>query len=299
MKAVGDEAKPNAPMQEVGRGPSHPDGNLGDVANMQRSFSNGREESPSEILSTTSRSASRQGDRTNAPTVDAGNRYKVARALTAISTFLGTAAPDRLDDKFKKGKASEWPEIPAENLRNKKLPQIHSQYNLHRDADGNITPARRRAGSFVGSVASGVCVESPQSPQSRSPSPFPSPTTPRRSHANTLPVERPSFELQNPPAPSAGTTRGRARQRRDTLDVPSAVHYGHTRNNIFVSSISSTVTMPGGQSSPTIVVSSDPDTSSPAHPSSPVHPSTLPSTELLLPSEPLPMPARAALPPSS
>jgi hypothetical protein len=149
---------------------------------------------------------------------DAGNRRKVAKALTTMNNYLGTAAHDRFDDsEFKRGKAVDFPEIPGEERRNRALPQIREQYNQYQDTDGNVTPVLReqpsRAGRFTDSVASGLGVEgssttprsaSPQSPQSpHSPSPFPSPTTPRRPHASTLPAER----------------------TRDTLKVPSPVHH--------------------------------------------------------------------------
>lgn len=320
LKAVKEEANPNTSMhhcncsiQEVGIGlspaSSHSVATPGAI-DMRLSFSNGGGGTSSEIVPTTSRPAPGQGHQARPSSVaDAGSRRKVARALTAVGIYLGTAAPDRFDDsEFKRGKALDFPEIPGEEHRNRALPQIREQYNQCRDADGNVTPVlreqRSRAGSFTGSVASGLGVEgssttpravSPQSPQSpHPPSPFPSPTTLGRPHASTLPNERTSFELQNLPSSScAGLTGGRLRQRRDTLEVPSLVYHSPTRNSLSASSVTSIVTTPKGQSSPAIVVSSDPDTSSPVHTLF-LNPPTPPS-----PSEPQPRPPTAASRPSS
>ena len=117
--------------------------------------------------------------------------------------------------------------------------------------------------------------------------------SPRRPHANTLPNERTSSELQNPPSSSSdGSTEvrcdggRRSRCHRRSITVT-------TRNNHPLPPSAPCVHIPQGQSSPTIVVSSDPDTSSPAH--SPV--SNPPAASS--PSEPLPTPSKAASPPSS
>lgn len=272
---------------------------------MPRSSSNDGRGPSTEIVTTTSLPAPRQGhqaERTR--TADAGNRRKVANVLTAISNYVGTAAYERFDDsEFKRGKAVDFPEIPGEEHRNRELPRIREQYNQYQDAHGNVRlrEQRSRAGSFTNSVASGLGVEgsstksraaSPQPPQSpHSSSPLPSPTTPRRPHASTLPAERTSFGLHNPPSSSsAGPSGGMLRQRRDTLEVPSPVHHSHTRNNPSTSSIISIVTTPQGQSSPAIVTS---DTPLPAN--TPVfNPPEPPS-----PSESLTTPPTAAPPPSS
>ena len=286
------EASPNASMhhrngsmQEVGRALSTASSHsvaTPDATDMRRSFSNGDRGASIEVLPTTSQSAPEQGHHAKqSGMADAGNRRRVAETLTAIGNYLGTAAPDRFDDsEFKHGKALDFPEIPGEEHRNRALHQIREQYNHSRDAEGNVTPMLReqssRAGSFTGSVASGLGVEgssitpraaSPQPPQSpHSPSLFPSPTTPRRPHANTFPVERGSFELQNPLlSSSTGSAGDRLRQRRNTLEVPSPVHHSPTWNSPSASSITPIVTVPEGRSSPAIMVSSDPDTFSPAH----------------------------------
>jgi hypothetical protein len=320
LETVKEEANPNASMhhcncsmREVGIGVSTGSSHsvtIPGATDMRHSFSNGGRGTSSEIVPTASRPAPGQGHQAKRPwTADAGNRRKVAKALIAIGNYLGTAAHDRFDDsEFKRGKALDFPEIPGEEHRNRALPRIREQYNQCRDEDGNVTPVlreqRSRAGSFTDSIASGLGVEGssttpraapPQSPQSpHSPSPSPSPTTPRRPHTSTLLAERTSFEPQNPPSSSsASSTGGRLRQRRDTLEVPSPVHHSPTRNNPSASSITSIVTISEGQSSPAIVVSSDPDSSSPAH--TPVfNPPAPPS-----PSEPLLTPPTAASPSSS
>jgi hypothetical protein len=81
-------------------------------------------------------------ERYGTTTTDLGNRRKVAKALIAISKFLGTASHKRLDDsEFKHGKALDFPDIPAEEQRNSTLPQIRTQYNQVRDNKGERDPA--------------------------------------------------------------------------------------------------------------------------------------------------------------
>jgi hypothetical protein len=290
LEAVKEEANSNASMHHrnfsmQGVGIRLPTASSHSVAtpgatDMRRSLSNGGRETPSEIVPTASRPASGQDHQAmQSWTADAGNRRKVARALTTISNHLGTAAHDQFDDsEFKHGKALDFPEIPGEEHRNCALRQIREQYNQCRDADGNVTPVLReqasKAGSFTGSVASGLGVEGssatpgaalPQLPQSpHSPSPFPSHTTHQAPQASVLPVERTSLELQNLPSSSTSSTGDRLRQRRDMLEVPSPAYHSPTRNNLPASSVTSVVTITEGRSSPAIVVSSDPDISSPA-----------------------------------
>lgn len=90
---------------------------------------------------------------------------------------------------------------------------------------------------------------------SREPSPSPSPRRP---------------ELQDlPSSSSAGSPGGRSRTRRDTSDtlqVPSQAHVSPARSNPLASFETSAVYIPRDENSPTIVVSSDPDTSSEAGP---------------------------------
>jgi hypothetical protein len=220
------------------------------------------------------------------------NKRKVVKMFTAISNYLGSQLFD--DSGFKSGKATEFPVVPGEEHRNERLPQIREQYNLSRDADGSVTPALRRshsmAGSFNGSFASGFGVEdSSTMPGTAS---FPSPFAPPP-HAATLPAKRPSFELQShPSSSSAGATGGRLRQWGNSLEVLSWVHHSPTRNNPSASGIDSIVNIPEGQSSPAIVISSDPGTSSSAH--TPVSDPPTSSS----PSEPLPTPSTPASPPS-
>jgi len=224
----------------------------------------------------------RPGQRSMSLTSDVGGRRKVARTLTLVSNFLGTAAHDAFDDsEFKRGRAVDFPEIPGEASRNRALSQIREQYNQPRDRDGNITPGlqrqRSRNGSPTGSYVSGLGitdgdpsspVQPPASPRpSRSSSTTSSPTrSPRRPHSSTFPVQRPSVELQTgsfAPSVASGETP-RRRSRRDTLDVPSPVHHSSSRNEgpsspIAPSIIQMTASGPGP---PMIVVSPDPDTTS-------------------------------------
>lgn len=255
------------------------------ATDMPQSHSNGDGGTPSEIVPTPTRSTTGQGHQAKRfGTTDAGNRRKVAKALTAVGSYLGTAAQDRFDvSDFKRGKALDYPELPGEEHRNPDLPQIRREYNQYRDADGNATPEPRppsRAGSFIGSVGSRVSIEG-------------STTTPREAshHSPQSPHEPSSFELSSPPSSSIGSTGGMLRQRRDTLEVPSPTHHNPTRNNVSAFSTIPFVTIPKDRSPPIITVSSDPDTSSPTHAPD------LNTPEPLSSSEPLPPPPPAALHP--
>jgi hypothetical protein len=306
LETVTEEANPNASMHhcncamhEGGTGlfaaSSHPVATLG-ATDMRHSSSNSIRETSSEILPTTSQTSPGQGHKVKR----AGSRPRVAKALIAVSNCLSTPAQDQFDlSWFKRGKARNYPEVPGEALRNRMLTQVRGKYNQSRDADGNVTPVLRgshsRAGSFTSTVPSGIGVEdNSTTPTAASfPSPFVPPPIPRRPHAATLPAEQPSFKLQNfPSSTSASATGGRLRQRGDLLEVPSHVHNSPTRNNPSASTVNSIVNIPNGQSSPAIMISSDPSTSSSAH--APV--CNPPASSL--PSEPLPTPSMLASPPS-
>jgi hypothetical protein len=285
LEAVKEETNPNPPthhrtpsMQEVARDVSPSSSHsvaTPSAMDVPRSPSNGGGRASGEIEPTIRRAT------TWKDFTDVGNRRRVARALIAFGDRLGTAAPDQFDDSgFKHGKAVDFPEIPGEEQRNSALSQIRDRYNQSRDADGNVTPGLRRqhsrAASFTGSDASGLGVEGGST--------TPRAASPRRPHANTFPTERTSSELQNTLSHSSAGSNGGRIGRRDTLEVPSPVHHSHTRNNPSTSSVASVVTIPKGQSSPTIVVSSNRGSSSPTH--TPVSNPPAPSS----PPEPPPTP---------
>ncbi|RFU81955.1 transferase family III [Trichoderma arundinaceum] len=185
-------------------------------------------------------------------TNDSGNRRKVAKIFVSVGNTLGAKTQDWFDDsEFKRGPALDWPEIPGEFWRNKRLQDIRDQYNPHRDADGNATPlprSRSRASSYMG----GIRDVSPQPglSLSRSHSPTrPPPSLPRQQRASTLP-ETHSFGLPaHAPAPLASQSRGRQRVRRDTLEVPPASHHNPLHIH-YPEPVTPTITMSGGRSSP-------------------------------------------------
>ncbi|KAL9085263.1 MAG: hypothetical protein Q9165_007697 [Trypethelium subeluteriae] len=126
-----------------------------------------------------------------AQTVDVGSRRKVAKALTAMGNFFGTAHRDWFDDsEFKRGKALDFPEIPGEEHRNPDLTQIRDAYNPRRDSAGNATPVHPEQRSRASSL--------------------------NRSGAS----DRHGEGSSTPP-----------RVRRDTLEVPAQVHHSPTRYN--------------------------------------------------------------------
>ncbi|PGH28069.1 hypothetical protein AJ80_00325 [Polytolypa hystricis UAMH7299] len=228
--------------------------------------SNGDRGSISERGSTISRFTSGPGQ----PPERSWQAGKVAKALTKIGNYLSDSAHARLDvSEFKRGLAVDFPEIPGEEPRNRNLHKIRERYNPSRDADGNATPLSR-VGSFSrlsveGSSSTTPRAVSPQPPQSRrSLSTSPSPGTPQRLRASTVPGGWASFDTHNPPS-SAGSNRGRT-QRRDTLEVPTPAHHSPMQQRdsspVF---ITSNFTVAGGQSSPAIIVSADPETYTPEH----------------------------------
>ncbi|KAL2831345.1 hypothetical protein BJY01DRAFT_254283 [Aspergillus pseudoustus] len=193
-------------------------------------------------------------------TPDHGSRRRITRVLVRLGTSLSIAAHDRLHDyEFKEGPALDFPEIPAEPQRNGALQQIREQYNRKRDSSGNSTLSRVGSNASMASYSISPC-SSRQSTRSRSPSPF------RASSPSRSTGVRNSSELQNTAvSPSADDPLNRPRRRTNTLEVPVPVHHVPTRRSPSVLSISSsTYTIPGGQTSPTIVVSADDDDESPA-----------------------------------
>lgn len=176
--------------------------------------------------------------------VEGGSRHRVAELLTAVGNKLGTATQDSFDiSKFRDGQALDFPEIPGEKERNSNLARVREIYNQRLEPDGTpaVQASRSRASSFIGAGPSGHALDglrssadiSPRPDLSRSVSPAPSSSGAIRQRASTLPVaERSSYELHQvvtlPSGPNG--SRGRQRARRDTLEVPAAVHFNHHRH---------------------------------------------------------------------
>ncbi|KAI0172675.1 hypothetical protein GGR52DRAFT_417172 [Hypoxylon sp. FL1284] len=191
-------------------------------------------------------------ERTSTAGRDVGHRRKVAKVLTKISNYLGTASEHQFDDsEFRHGKAMDFPEIPGEEMRNPALMQIRQVYNQPRDEDENAgsSPGKRpsRSGSFARSVRSTTSAEG-SARMSRAPS----------IHQPPSPVSRGTFDLGEP---SSSDARGRPTQRRATLEVPEQTYQGslhYARSPSPAATIDTTVSnVPG---SPAIVISPDPNT---------------------------------------
>ncbi|KAK1830901.1 hypothetical protein QBC39DRAFT_100959 [Podospora conica] len=189
---------------------------------------------------------------------DAGNRRKVAQALTTLSNAFGTASSDRYNDsEFKQGPALDFPEIPGEPYRNRDLSQIREQYNKR--VDGISTPGRRsRASSRNRSTASAR--RAPLTTHN-SGSFFLSPPTSARPPLQVATAD-PDHGISPP-------TESRAATGADCLAVPSPAHLAPPPTSPTTPS-PPVVKIPGSPSSPRVVVSFD-DASSffPAGPSSP------------------------------
>jgi len=192
---------------------------------------------------------------------DAGNRRKVASALTALSSAFGTASSDRYDDsEFKRGPAVDFPEIPGEQNRNRDLSQIRERYNIR--GDGISTPGgRSRASSCNRSTASGRYATGPPLTTHNSDSFFLSPPSSARPHLEVTTAD--------PDEDISPSIKDRAPTGADRLAVPSPVHLippaaSPTTTNAPV------IKIPGSPSSPTVVVSFDDASSFPfAGPSNP------------------------------
>lgn len=177
----------------------------------------------------------------------AGMRPEVGRILSNIAHKFGTADPDRHDDhEFRHGKATGFPEIPGEGNRNRDLIRIKEQWGQSgADDDDDLTPRgrRSRANSFTSSVRGAAGVARSVSMSPRAPSPHPEvgvrPTGPALS---VLPASHPRSSHETnliiPTPPSS------------EMDRPK--------------SHSTVVTLHSGHDSPSIVVSSEPESSDPS-----------------------------------
>jgi hypothetical protein len=205
---------------------------------------------------------------------DVANRRAVATFLTSFGNRINETALNSFDDgDFRRGRATDYPQIPGEVLRNPTLLHTMESYNPVRDADGNATPLRR-SGSFI-SLANSEASASARSPTS--------PIVHGGSYDSMRTIERPSFELQDIPSSSSKASDGpKTPLRRDTLTVPNPLHHTSSQNNAPTFSDAPVVTVLEGLNSPAIVVS--PGT----RPASPVlSPATSPKDS---PSELLPPP---------
>jgi len=266
MEQLKGEETPDAPtirrvpsMQEVRRDSSPPEPNattsprtLDLSVRRARTFDGQRDRQPSverdPLTSPLHRAATMD---------DKGNRRRIAKVFLAIGDKLGSASADQFDDsEFKHGKALDFPEIPGEENRNKDLNRIRGRYNT--DA------GRERSRSRAGSVRS---MASQNGGEGGSVSRMPSPAPGRLPRISTMPAEGDSSELNHTPTRGSNSER---LGRRDTLDVPLPVHFGHRRNDSSGSFSAPFVARFEEPGSPGIVVSPDPEeviefTDEPAH----------------------------------
>ncbi|KAK0727744.1 hypothetical protein B0T26DRAFT_143893 [Lasiosphaeria miniovina] len=179
------------------------------------------------------------------------SRRRVAKALTQFTNWLGVAA--HVDDsEFKRGRATDYPEIPGERHRNPELSRIRDTYNPARDADGNATPVpwegRSRANSYMTAGST--------TPRATSPSPS------ARLRSVTLP-DQPTTSglLRTPSSPSWSILPLVDARHGNILEVPPPSHHSPSWSNAHSHPLTTTsiVSVPSGPSSPAIVVSSDTD----------------------------------------
>lgn len=181
---------------------------------------------------------------------DAGNRRKVARALTTLSNAFGTASSDRYDDsEFKRGPALDFPEIPGEQNRNRDLSQIRERYNIR--GDGVSTPGGRSRASSCNRSTSGRDTTGPPLTTYNSDSFFLSPPS----------SARPLLQMTtaDPDQDISPSTRGRALSGADRLAAPSPVHLlpPPTSPTSPTSTNAPVEKVPGSPSSPRVIVSFD------------------------------------------
>ncbi|KAI1826792.1 hypothetical protein F4861DRAFT_46384 [Xylaria intraflava] len=186
------------------------------------------------------------------------HRNKVATLLNQFSEYLGTPAADRYDNsEFRRGQR-EFPEIPGEAGRVADLEKIRDVYRHSRnEADGaSVTPGLSR----INSTSSLNHYEGGSTSRARSPAPVPrSPL-----HSSTLPAGRneyPSPDLARVASQIAGPSQ---RRRRDTLQVPRQPRPAYVRpRNVSSPSTASPITILGTRGSPNIIVSAEPEETSP------------------------------------
>ncbi|KAI0401126.1 hypothetical protein F4802DRAFT_609659 [Xylaria palmicola] len=179
------------------------------------------------------------------------HRKRVADWLEWVTDYVGTPKVDRYDNSVFQAGKSEFPVIPGEENRVPDLEKIRTTYRRsHQPEDGgSIIPAISR----VNSLSSFHIIESGAANRHASPSRSPS-------RSNTTPVE-----------PNGSHDLGRVptspRQRRDTLDVPNRprpVHF-HPRQSSSSSTPPQTIYF-DRENSPMIVVSAEPEETSPTTP---------------------------------
>jgi hypothetical protein len=188
--------------------------------------------------------------------IDNKHRNTIARSLHQISEYLGMPAANPLGSGFLEGRALEFPTVPAEEYRNSQLAQTQDKYTSSRQQGDHHELSR------VNSVSSIRTSEGGPTNREASPSRPPGP----RSRSNTAPVEpnESSFELN-------GTATGMVR--RETLQVPNQPGPVHTRpRNSSASSATSPTTILDTQGSPKIVVSAEPEETSPNTPTIDAYP---------------------------
>ena len=201
-----------------------------------------------------------EGDSSDAPKLDF--KRKVIRVLIRFIKYFGTPARGRFDvTEFRHGRATNYPQIPGEEQRNRDLSRIRSQYeeprNSHDSATSRIHGQRSRDPSISSSLAAVSGAEDNSA-------------TPRAT---------------SPP-----------RRRRSTLDVPkSPTHRPSIRTSqpaFDMDEVSPIVSTPESQYFPTIVVSATPDAVSPSQ--TPILETPGPRSNF---EPPLPSPPAARLPP--
>lgn len=146
---------------------------------------------------------------------DEGGRIRVAKAITAVAEYIGTASPERFDDSaFQHGDASDFPEIPGEEQRNSGLQRIRRSYNQPREDDPDDTRmpdrSRSRAVSFNGSTASRLTTAE-RLTRSRT-------TSPQRPQASPPGI---GSNRSAPWHPTTDPTGARLQHRSDTLGIPT------------------------------------------------------------------------------
>lgn len=178
---------------------------------------------------------------------DEGGRLRVAKAITAVAEYIGTASPERFDySAFQHGNASDFPEIPGEEQRNSGLERIRRSYNQPRnaEADDAQTPrrSRSRAVSFNGSSASRPTLEGGLT-KAR--------TISHQGLRSSLGEDTTKFTPEHPPTDRLGAA---SRQRSDTLHIPTMSH-APTRDVVLSQDPESSTTAALSATPPVIVVS--------------------------------------------
>jgi hypothetical protein len=218
-------------------------------------------QSPEEQIDLAERGVLTEGETFDPVPLSISNKHRnrVATMLNRFVGYLGTPAPDRYDNSVFAESKREFPAIPGEAGRVAGFEDLRVRYksSVPQDDEASILgPVISRTNSF----SSRLTTEG--GPTNRDRSPSQSLRSPTRSYTN--PPEQSRFLSSEAAADTMATPTVK---RRDTLQVPHRPQPIHVRpRNASSPSTPPRTVIPDMAGSPTIVVSAEPEETSPVVP---------------------------------